>query len=171
MKIVSSKEVYRCKVFRVTEDEASDGKDFHVRRSVVRHPGAAVMLAVDKKGRVLLVRQYRLPAEQYMWELPAGTLDEGEKVATTAKRELKEETGLTAKKWKKLAMFHPSPGYGSEKMTVFLATGLKQGPPQPMDDERIETKWFSKEEVEKMIRKNRITDAKTMIGYLYWAKL
>jgi ADP-ribose pyrophosphatase len=171
MKITSSKEVYKCKVFRVTEDEASDGKSYSIRRSVIRHPGSAVMLAVDKKDRLLLVRQYRLPAAQFMWELPAGTVDEGEKVAATARRELIEETGLRAKKWKKLTTFMPSPGYSAEKMTIFLATGLAEGEAKPMDDERIEAKWFSKKEVKDLIRTNRITDAKTMIGFLCWARL
>jgi ADP-ribose pyrophosphatase len=171
MKIVSSKEVYSCKLFRVTEDEAADGRGWRMKRSVVRHAGSAVMMAVDPKKRVLLVRQYRLPAAQYMWELPAGKADQGENVAQAAKRELIEETGLRAKKWKKLTSFYPSPGFVQEKMTVFLATGLTQGEAQPMDDERIETRWFTKKELREWIVKNRIIDAKTMIGYLHWAKL
>jgi len=167
MKITSSKEVYRCRVFRVMEEEASDSKSWEIKRSIVRHPGSAVMMAVDEKGRVLLVRQYRLPAGGYLWELPAGKLDGGETPLQAAKRELIEETGLRAKKWKKLAAFYPSPGYVGEKMTVYLAMELTQGEPHPMDDERIETKWFTKKELTEMIRQNRIVDAKTMIGFLY----
>jgi ADP-ribose pyrophosphatase len=170
MKIVSSKEVYKCRVFRVTEDGADDGKGFHIERSVVRHPGSAVMLAVDDDKRVLLVRQYRLPAGKRMWELPAGTIDPGESVARTARRELAEEAGVHAKKWKKLTTFYPSPGCMAEKMTVFLATGLTLGEPKPMPDERIETRWFSRKELKEMIAKNRIADAKTMIGYLFLVK-
>src|SRR4051794_4878658 len=147
MKIISSKEAYSCKLFRVTEDEAADRTGWHMKRSVVRHAGSAVMMAVDSKKRVLLVRQYRLPAEQFMWELPAGKADEGENVAQAAKRELIEETGLRAKKWKKLTSFYPSPGFVQEKMTVFLATELTQGEAQPMEDERIETRWFTKKEL------------------------
>jgi len=171
MKITSSNEVFGCKIFRVTEDEASDGKGFEVKRNVVRHAGSAVMLAADEKKRVLLVRQYRLPAAQYLWEIPAGKIDAGETAAQAAKRELIEETGLRAKKWKKLASFYPSPGYVEEKMTVFLATELTQGEAQPMDDERIETRWFTKKELTEAIRTNEIVDAKTMIAFLYWAKL
>jgi ADP-ribose pyrophosphatase len=171
VKIVSSKEVYSCKVFRVTEDVASDGKGWSIQRSVIRHPGSAVMVAVDGKGRVLLVRQYRLPARARLWELPAGTLDPGETPSQTAKRELIEETGLRAKKWKKLTAFCPSPGYSDERMTIFLATDVTQGEPHPMGDERIETRWFTRKEITEMIRKNKIVDAKTMIGFLYWAKL
>ena len=171
MKIISSKELYRCSLFRVTEDEAEDRTGWKMKRSVVRHLGSAVMMAVDAKNRVMLVRQYRLPADQYMWELPAGKTDEGETVLQAAKRELIEETGLRAKKWKKLASFFPSPGYVEEKMTIFLATELTEGESQPMDDERIETKWFTKRELQELIESNKIVDAKTMIGFLYWARL
>jgi ADP-ribose pyrophosphatase len=168
MKIISSKEAYRCGLFHVTEDEATDGKGWTIRRSVVRHAGSAVMMAVDKKQRVLLVRQYRLPAEKFLWELPAGKIDPGENALQAAKRELIEETGYRAKKWKKLAEFYPSPGYVEEKMTIFLASELSAGEATPMDDERIETKWFSKKELKKRIRNNSIVDGKTMIAFLHW---
>jgi ADP-ribose pyrophosphatase len=170
MKIISSREVYACSLFRVTEEEAAD-KTWHIQRSVIRHPGSAVMMPVDAKNRVLLVRQYRLPADQYLWELPAGKLDAGENALQAAKRELIEETGLRAKKWRKLAFFYPSPGYVGESMTIYLATELTEGAAQPMEDERIETKWFSRKELRDLIKSNKITDAKTMIGFLHWARL
>jgi ADP-ribose pyrophosphatase len=171
MKITSSKQVYSCALFRVTEDEAVDKTGWKMKRSVVRHLGSAVMMAVDEKDRVMLVRQYRLPANQHLWELPAGKIDKGETAIQAAKRELIEETGLRAKKWKKLASFFPSPGYVEEKMTIYLATGLSQGESQPMEDERIETRWFTKKELRKQIASNKIQDAKTMIAFLYWARL
>jgi ADP-ribose pyrophosphatase len=171
MKIVSSKEAFACSLFRITENEATDKTGFRIRRYVVRHNGSAVMMAVDAKSRVLLVRQYRLPADKYMWELPAGKIDEGETALQAAKRELIEETGCRAKKWKKLALFYPSPGFLEETMTIFLATDLTQGDAQPMDDERIETKWFTKKELKELLRTNKISDAKTMIGFLYWSEL
>jgi ADP-ribose pyrophosphatase len=166
MKITSSQEVYTCKLFTVTENEAKDPKTgFEIKRSVVRHAGSAVMMAIDDKKRILLVRQYRLPAEKYIWELPAGKIDPGEKPLQAAKRELAEETGYTAKKWTKLASFWVSPGYVQERMTVFQATGLTAGDPTPMDDERIETEWFTPKEVKKMIASGKIEDAKTMVGF------
>jgi ADP-ribose pyrophosphatase len=169
MKITESHTVYQCKLFSVTEDKAVDPRTgFEIQRSVVRHAGSAVMMAVDKKKRILLVRQYRLPADKRLWELPAGKIDPGEKPLPAAKRELAEETGYRAKKWSKLSSFWVSPGYVQERMTIFLATDLMGGPPNPMDDERIEARWFPKQRVAEMIRKGTIDDAKTIIGFLLW---
>ena len=86
-------------------------KGYEIQRSIVRHVGSAVMMAVDEKKRILLVRQYRLPAGQKMWELPAGRLDPGENPLQAAKRELIEETGNRARKWRKLRSYYASPGF------------------------------------------------------------
>ena len=171
MKLISSKEIFRSEIFRLTEDDAIDPSGFEIKRVIVQHRGSAVMMAVDEKKRILLVRQYRLPARSYLWELPAGRLDEGETPLVAAKRELIEETGYKARHWKKLVSFFPSPGYVAEKMFVFLATGLTAGEAQPMDDERIETRWFTSKEIDEAIRTGKIADAKTMIGYLMWKRL
>ena len=169
MKHTKSREVYQCRLFRVTEDEARDEKTgFTIKRAIVRHRGSAVMMAVDDKKRILLVRQFRLPAEKYLWELPAGSVDPGEKPLQTAKRELGEETGYKARRWQKLASFFVSPGYVQEKMTIYLATGLTAGVATPMDDERIETRWFTAKEVAAMIDSGKIDDAKTIAGFLMW---
>jgi ADP-ribose pyrophosphatase len=171
MKITQSREVYSCKLFHVTEDKAADPKTgFEIARCVVRHAGSAVMMAVDEKKRILLVRQYRLPAEKYLWELPAGKVDEGETPLQAAKRELAEETGYKAKTWKKLASFYVSPGYVAERMTIFLATDLTEGEATPMDDERIEKQWFRRKEIAEMIESGKIEDAKTIIGFFMGAK-
>ena len=170
MKIISSEEKLRTPVFTVTEDHAVDPDGFEIRRAIVQHGGSAVMLAVDEKKRVLLVRQYRLPARQSLWELPAGRLDPGEKPLQAAKRELGEETGYRARKWKKLVSFYPSPGFLAERMTIFLATDLSEGEPHNMDDERIETRWFRRKDVENMIHGGKIVDGKTIIGFLFWSR-
>jgi len=170
MKVISSKEQYRCELFWVSEEHAVDPTGFEIKRSIVHHPGSAVMLAVDDRKRILLVRQYRLPARQYLWELPAGRLDAGETPLQTAKRELIEETGYRARHWKKLVTFYSSPGYVAEKMTIFVATGLMEGQATPMEDERIETRWFSAREIGDSIRTGKIIDAKTMIGFFNWQR-
>lgn len=168
MKLISSEECYRSNIFTVTMDHAVDPDGFEIRRAIVQHGGSAVMLPVDQRGRVLLVRQYRLPARRYLWELPAGRIDKGETALQAARRELIEETGYRARRWKRLVGFFPSPGFLSEKMTVFLATELRAGESQPMEDERIETRWFTAREMGEWIGTGKIIDGKTIIGYHRW---
>jgi ADP-ribose pyrophosphatase len=168
MKIISSRELLKNRLFTIVDEVAHDPDGFEIHRSIVKHPGSAVMMAMDDRGRMLLVKQFRLPAEQYLWELPAGRLDPGETALEAAKRELREETGYEASEWTELAEFWASPGYVAEKMDVFLATGLKEGKQEPMEDERIEIRWFARDEVGRMIRDGEISDAKTMIGYFMY---
>ncbi|MBI5085831.1 MAG: NUDIX hydrolase [Acidobacteria bacterium] len=168
MKLVSSKEILKTPIFRVTVDHALDPDGFEIHRAIVQHDGSAVMMPVDEKGRVLLVRQYRLPARRFLWELPAGRLDPGETPLKAARRELLEETGYRAKRWWKLVSFYPSPGFVAEKMTIFVAEDLTAGQAQPMDDERIECGWFTLKQMEELIGKAEIQDAKTIIGYSLW---
>ncbi len=170
MKTISSQELLSTPIFRVTMDHAVDPGGFEIRRAIVRHRGSAVMMAVDDRKRVLLVRQYRLPARDYLWELPAGRLDEGETPLRAARRELREETGCTARKWTPLVGFFPSPGYVEEKMTIFLAEDLRYGKAQPMEDERIETGWFTLKQIAKMIESGEIRDAKTIIGWAIYRR-
>jgi ADP-ribose pyrophosphatase len=168
MKIISSKELLCNKLFKVVDEVAKDPGGFEIHRSIVRHPGSAVMMAVDEKDRILLVKQFRLPAERELWELPAGRLDEGEEPLDAAKRELREETGYEAKKWTPLLSFWASPGYVDEKMNLFLAEDLKEGVQQPMDDERIEMGWFEADQLRQMIKNNEIHDGKTIVGFHLW---
>ncbi len=170
MKTISSKELIKTPIFRVTMDRALDPDGFEIRRAIVQHGGSAVVMPVDEKRRVLLVRQYRLPARRYLWELPAGRIDEGETPLQAARRELREETGYRAGAWSKLAVFYPSPGFLGEKMTIYLARDLTAGDQQPMEDERIEMRWFTAAEIDRMIRKYEIADAKTQIGFLRWQR-
>src|ERR1700734_4311333 len=106
MTIITSKQLLTTPIFTVSQDTALDPDGFEIKRAIVHHGGSAVMMPGDKKNRILLVRQYRLPAQQYLWELPAGRLDPGETPLQAAKRELAEETGYSAKKWQKVAVFY-----------------------------------------------------------------
>jgi ADP-ribose pyrophosphatase len=170
MKIISSKELLRTPIFSVTQDVALDPEGFEIKRAIVQHGGSAVVMPVDERKRVLLVKQYRLPARRYMWELPAGRVDEGETPFQAARRELAEETGYRARKLEKLAEFYASPGFLAEKMTIYLARDLTAGKATPMEDERIETQWFSAREIDKLIHTGKILDAKTMIGFFHWKR-
>jgi ADP-ribose pyrophosphatase len=165
MKLISSTEIAKTPIFTVTFDHALDPGGFEIKRAIVQHGGSAVIMPVDARGRILLVKQYRLPARQYMWELPAGRVDEGETPLKAARRELIEETGYRAKSLKKIAEFYASPGFLAEKMSIYLATGLTEGEAKPMEDERIEMRWFSRKELHEWIKGGKIKDAKTMIGF------
>ena len=168
MEIISSKQVFENKLFKVVDEVAKDPGGFEIHRFIVRHPGSAVMMAVDEQNRILLVNQFRLPAKRELWELPAGRLDPGESPLEAAQRELREETGYQAKTWNQLASFWPSPGYVDEKMNLFLAQDLTAGEQQPMEDERIEMKWFGEKELAELIHAGEIHDGKTIIGFYSW---
>jgi ADP-ribose pyrophosphatase len=170
MKLISSKELLKTPIFTVTQDHAHDPEGFEIHRAIVQHGGSAVMMPVDEKGRVLLVRQYRLPARRYLWELPAGRMDPGETPLQAAKRELKEETGYKAKRWTRIASYWPSPGFLAEKMNLYLAEDLTPGDQKPMEDERIETRWFTSKELDAQIAAGKMEDGKTLIGYLTWKR-
>lgn len=168
MKLIESQEICRTPIFWVTLDRAVDPDGFEIKRAIVQHAGSAVMMPVDAKGRVLLVKQYRLPARKHLWELPAGRIDPGETALKAARRELAEETGYRARKWTKLATFWASPGYVAETMTIYVAEDLSSGEASPMEDERIECRWFSMRELERMIGRGEIQDAKTIVGWSLW---
>lgn len=170
MKTISSQELIRTSIFWVTRDRALDPDGFEIERAIVHHGGSAVVMPVDERKRILLVRQYRLPARQYLWELPAGRVDPGETPLQAARRELAEETGYKATKLEKLAMFYASPGFLAEKMTIYLATGLKAGKSTPMEDERITMQWFTAKDLDQLIKTGKILDAKTQIGFLMWKR-
>ncbi len=170
LEIQSSKVVYKGPVFTVTSDRVKEPTGVVAQRDVIRHPGSVVILAVDDSGGeslVLLERQYRYAAQDYLWELPAGSLDPREKPLTGAKRELLEETGYRARKWKRALFFYPSPGFLSETMTVFLARELTLGKPQPEADEVLECKMIPLSRALAMIQSGTIRDGKTIAGVLW----
>lgn len=168
-KLISRKVLLETPIFTVSDNWLIAPRDGKVRRIMVEHGGSTVAMPVDEEHRVLLVRQYRYPALQALWELPAGKIDPGETALQGAKRELIEETGYRAKKWKKLTTYYPSPGFQQEKMSIFLAEDLVPGEAQPdHGEENLVRKWFPAEKVESMIRRGQIRDGKTMIGFYLW---
>jgi ADP-ribose pyrophosphatase len=171
MKLIKSEELLRTPIFWVTMDKAVDPEGFEIDRAIIQHGGSSVVMPVDEKGRVLLAKQYRLPARDYLWEIPAGRMDEGETPLKAAKRELKEETGYSAKKWTKLFSLFMSPGFLAEKMHIFVAQELKAGKTNFMEDERIEARWFTGKEMNEMIKSGKIIDGKTIAAWLAWRTL
>ena len=169
-RVLSSREAYRGPVFWVTTDHVQEPSGVRVRRDVVRHSGSVVVLAL-RKGRggpeILLERQYRHAASRFLYELPAGRIDPGEKELAAAKRELLEETGFSARKWKRILRFWASPGFVAEAMSLYLATDLVQGNAEPEDDEVIEIKFFPLKKAVSMVMQASIQDAKTIAGVLW----
>jgi ADP-ribose diphosphatase len=169
-KTLSSQVVFTGKVFSVRRDEVSEPGGVVAGRDIVVHPGSVVVMPVFLDGKILLIRQYRHTAQDYLWELVAGRVDAGEKPTAAAHRELAEETGYTAKRLKMMLEIFPSPGFVAEVMWIFAATGLKQGAANPEEDERIEARRFSLREAEKMIRTGKLRDAKSIAGILYYSR-
>jgi ADP-ribose pyrophosphatase len=169
-RVLSSIEAYRGPAFWVTTDQVLEPTGVRGRRDIVRHTGSVVILAVDEshaEPRVLLVRQYRHAAQQYLWELCAGRIDKGENELAAAKRELLEETGYTATRWKKILNFYASPGFVAETMSIYLARGLRPGTAQPEEDEVIEIKFFPLSTALRMVMNGHIHDGKTISGVLW----
>jgi ADP-ribose pyrophosphatase len=169
-KVLSSKTVFSGRVFHVTRDNVQEPNGITAIREVIRHSGSVVVLAVDDTGaepRVLLERQYRYAAQEFMLELPAGRIDPGEDALAAGKRELLEETGYTARTWKRALFFYPSPGFLEETMTVFLARGLQPGIAQPEADELIDHELVPLSRVVRWIASGKIHDGKTVAGVLW----
>jgi ADP-ribose pyrophosphatase len=169
-RLISSRTVYRGPVFWVTTDDVQEPGGVRASRDVIHHTGSVVVLAVDESRttpRVLLERQYRHAANDFLWELPAGRIDSGEKALHAAKRELLEETGYTAKNWRRILNFYASPGFVAETMSVYLATGLKAGRAQPEADEVIHKRLVPLSTALRMVLNGTIRDAKTISSVLW----
>ena len=172
-RVLSSVEAYRGPAFWVTTDQVLEPTGVRGRRDIVRHTGSVVILAVDEahsEPHILLVRQYRHAAQQYLWELCAGRIDKGENELAAAKRELIEETGYTAFRWKRILKFYASPGFVAETMSIYMATGLRPGVAKPEEDEVIETRFFPLSTLVGMVMAGRIHDGKTISGVLWLAQ-
>jgi ADP-ribose pyrophosphatase len=170
VKLISSRMVYRGPVFWVTTDQVQEPGGVRARRDIIHHTGSVVVLAVDDSvspPRILLERQYRHAAQDYLWELPAGRIDPGEKPLPAAQRELLEETGYAANHWRRILYFYASPGFVDETMSVYMATGLRAGKAQPEEDEVILKRMVALPAAVGMVMKGTIRDAKTISSILW----
>jgi len=175
VEVVSSTLSYEGPLFRVYTDKIiENGRE--LMRDVIRHNGSVVILAVDdakskRDPMIVMERQYRHAAKEVLLEVPAGKMEEGEDALAAAKRELLEETGFKAKRWRKMVRYFASPGFLGEFMQVFLAEGLTLGDAQPEYDEQIEIEMMPLSKLVKMIDAGKIHDGKTLISVMLYARL
>lgn len=181
-RVLSSKVVYQGPLFRVTKDEIVEPGGKPTVRDVVRHNGSVVIIAVDsskpgKSGKkskdpwIVMERQFRHAAGRFLWELPAGKIDAGEEPLAGAQRELEEETGYRARKWKPLLEYYASPGFLGESMKVFVAEGLEPGKMNWDEDEDIEIRLVRLSQIMKAIDKGEIMDGKTLSSIPLYTRL
>jgi ADP-ribose pyrophosphatase len=157
----SSELVWRGRLLGVTVERWGEHE-----REIVEHPGAVAIVAVDDEGYVTLVRQLREATRKRLLELPAGTAEPGEEPLATARRELKEECGLSGGEWRELAAFWTTPGFCRERMHLFAAEGVERGEPAPAEDEELEVVRWPVAEVRELL--HEIEDAKTLAGLLLY---
>jgi ADP-ribose pyrophosphatase len=169
-KLIESKVLYQGKVFRLQRDTVIEPGGMRVERDIIEHPGSVVVLPIFSDGRVLLIRQYRHSVGEFLWELVAGRKEPNETPARAARRELIEETGYTAKRLRKLMRIVPTPGFVNEWMWIFAAEGLKEGTAQPEEDEKITPRIFTLKQVDTMIQRGTLRDAKSICGLLYYMR-
>lgn len=174
--LLSSTLAYRGPLFDIYTDYIREPGGNDSRRDIIRHCGSVVILAVDssknkKDPLVLLERQYRHAAGQYMLELPAGKKEPNESPLPGAKRELIEETGYHARRWTKLLRFYASPGFLGEWMQIYLAEELSLGETRPDEDEYIQCEWVPLSHALRLVESNKIIDGKTMIALLHYDRL
>jgi ADP-ribose pyrophosphatase len=168
--LIASQTVLEGRVIKVRVDDVEVRPGLKVRRDVVSHPGAVVMLAVDAEGRILWVRQHRWAAQRELLELPAGTLEDGEDAETCARRELSEETGFAAAAWKELGGFYSAPGFCDEYLYAYLATELRPEHADGDDDEDITVEPLTLEESLARVDAGEIVDAKSLATLMLYLR-
>ena len=166
--ILRSEMIYQGRVFGLRRDEVVEPSGLRATREVITHPGSVVVLPVLPDGRIVMIRQYRHATRQYLWELVAGRKEPEETPKEGAARELLEETGYRAKRFKVFLDVFPTPGFLEERMYLLLAEGLTAGEAQPEEDEKIEVRPFKLKELKQMIKSGRLKDAKSIAGILYY---
>ena len=166
--ILRSEMIYQGRVFGLRRDEVVEPSGVRTTREVITHPGSVVVLPVLPDGKIVMIRQYRHATRQYLWELVAGRKEPEETPKQGAARELLEETGYRAKRFKVFLDVFPTPGFLEERMYLLLAEGLTAGEAQPEEDEKIEVRAYRVNELKQMIKSGRLRDAKSIAGLLYY---
>lgn len=168
--VLSSTSIYEGPVFGLRRDEVIEPSGVRAMREVITHPGSVVVLPVLPDKRILLIQQYRHATQRYLWELVAGRIDAGETPKAAAARELIEETGYRAKRFRVFLEMFPTPGFLEEKMFLLLAEGLTAGKAEPEEDEKIVSRAYKPKELEEMIRRGKLRDAKSIAGILFYLR-
>jgi len=167
-RVLSSITVYEGPIFGIRRDKVIEPSGVRATREVITHPGSVVVLPVLADGRILLIQQYRHATRQYLWELVAGRMDPGETPKAAAARELIEETGYRARRFRIFLDIFPTPGFLEERMFILLAEGLTAGKAEPEEDEKIISRSHDRKQLEEMIRGGKLRDAKSIAGILFY---
>ena len=164
--LIGRERMFDGKVFAVDRDEVKLPHGRTVKMDVVRHSKSVVLIPVPETGHVTLIRQYRHAVGQWLWELPAGSVDEGETPEQAARRECHEEIGLVPDTVVRVAAMYPTPGYCDEEMVFFRLSGLSEPSEAAAvdEDEDIEARTFSIRDAREMVRHGEIIDMKTVVG-------
>ncbi len=165
-KTLKTEWIYRGRVVNLKIDEVELPNGRKSKREIIVHRGAAAILPIDDDGNIVMVKQYRKPAEKILLEIPAGTLEEGEDPLECAKRELIEETGFAAREFTPLISFYSTPGFTTERLHIYIAKGLYEESGEMDFDEFIEIEKIPFNEALSMVLEGKIEDAKTIIGIL-----
>ncbi|MEN2995608.1 MAG: NUDIX hydrolase [Acetomicrobium sp.] len=165
---ISSREVYSGKIVKLSVDEVRLPNGHVTRREVVKHAPAVAILAVNDKGEIVLVRQFRYATGKELLEVPAGIMEEGESPVETAKRELREEVGYDAKNIEHIASFYSSPGFANEIIHLFYATEIFPSKLDGDEDEIIEKVIVAPKECQRLIEDKKIEDAKTFAALMWY---
>ncbi|KAF0133740.1 MAG: ADP-ribose pyrophosphatase [Candidatus Saganbacteria bacterium] len=166
-KTIKSKRIYKGRYIGLRDDWVCLATGRITRREICEHPGAVAVIAVTPKKEIVLIRQFRKPAEKVLYEIPAGLVDNGESQNEAARRELKEETGYKTKKIKKVLSAFTTPGYSTEVLHYFLAEKLSKHKQECEDDEHIEVALVPIDKAVQMVKSGKIDDNKTIIGIMY----
>jgi len=163
--INNCKEIYSGRVFKMVRENVTLENNVTMDIDSIRHPGASAIVPLNKDNKIIMIRQYRHAAGGYIWEIPAGTLKQGEDPLECAKRELIEETGFSGSKWDKLGEIIPVPGYSDERIYIFLAEDLKPAKQDLESDEILDVHEILLHDAFLMIKQGKIQDSKTICGF------